>query len=204
MVKSVLLATRNQGKIKEIESIFSGLDHNNLPKLLNLDDIPAVPPDFDVVEDGKTYEDNAVKKAIEYGRLAGMLTLADDSGLEVEALSGRPGVYSARYGTRDSKTKCLQLLNELKDVPLAERRARFVCVIAIYNPISEEVKVCRGIYPGRIITEIRGNNGFGFDPIFLNEDLGLTNAEMSINQKNKVSHRRKALEQCYKILQSYR
>lgn len=204
MNKTILLATRNKDKLAEARSIFQDLDKGNSFKLLYLEDVPQVSIDFDVVEDGSTYEDNAVKKAVSYGDLAGIMTLADDSGLEVEALSGRPGIYSARYGPRDKKAKCRKLLAELEDVPEEKRGAKYVCVIALYNPTTGRLETFRGEYKGKIISEMRGEGGFGFDPIFMDNSLKITVAEMTNEQKNKLSHRRRALEKCFVKLSDYK
>ena len=204
MSKTILFATRNKDKLREIKWIFRDLDRDNSFKILSLDDIPQILPDFDVEEDGQTYEDNAAKKAKGYGKLAGILTLADDSGLEVKALSGRPGIYSARYGPRDQQAKCEKLLVELENTPEDNRQAKYICVIALYNPAKGKLEFFRGEHKGKIISEMRGDNGFGFDPIFLDESLGITVAEMADEQKNRLSHRRKALEKCFKKLPVYK
>lgn len=200
MKTKILIATRNKNKFREIESIFHDLDKNKRFELISLNDVNKIPFDFEVIEDGNTYEENAVKKAVEYGNLADSLTLADDSGLEVDALSGRPGIYSARYGSQEKSEKCKKLLGELENVSDENRKARYVCVMALYNPADNKVEICRGEYPGKIITDMRGNAGFGFDPIFLDENLNMTLAEMDDKKKNKLSHRRRALEKCFNKL----
>jgi len=141
-----------------------------------------------------------VLKATTFGKKAGLLTLAEDTGLEVDALGGRPGVYTARYAPGTDEDRYRKLLNELKDVPEEKRTARFRTVVAIYNPKDDTTKICEGIYEGRIAVELKGSNGFGYDPIFYNVELGKTNAEMTREEKNKVSHRGKALRKAKDIL----
>ena len=192
----LLIATRNGGKFPEIISKLKGL---NL-QFLNLNDISDLPPDFEVEEPAMTFEGNAIIKAMTLGKKTGLVTLADDSGLEVDALGGRPGVYSARYAPGTDKDRYKKLLNELKDAPDDKLGAQFRCVIAIYNPANEKIRTCEGIYRGRLIREPRGNNGFGYDPIFYNDNSGKTNAEMTMEEKNRLSHRGLALEKAREIL----
>ncbi len=200
MKTKILIATRNKNKFREIELIFRDLDRNEMFELISLEDVIEIPFNFEVIEDGNSYEENAVKKAVEYGSLASVLTLADDSGLEVDALSDRPGIYSARYGSQEKSEKCKKLLGELDNVLDENRKAKYVCVMALYNPADSKVEICRGEYSGKITTNMRGNTGFGFDPIFLDENLKMTLAEMDDNKKNKLSHRRRALEKCFNKL----
>ncbi len=160
-------------------------------KFLSLDDMPD---SADVREDGATFEENALKKARTMAKTFGIPTLADDSGLCVDGLGGRPGVFSARYGGQDAsdEQKCLHLLEEMVAVPDDRRTARFVCVLALAWHDGEE-KVFTGICEGRIIHELRGSRGFGYDPVFFYEETSCTFAEMSLAAKNRVSHRGKAL-----------
>ncbi len=194
----IVLATRNKHKIEEIRRITS-----NLPIiLLSLDDFPACP---EVVEDQDTFEGNAVKKAVEVFRCTGKPALADDSGLEVDALNGGPGVYSSRYagGTGpgcDAKNN-EKLLAELAGVPDALRRARFVCCMALALP-GESVKTFFGYAPGRISREPKGTNGFGYDPVFIPEGRSRTFAEMPGEDKNRLSHRGQALEKTREFVAS--
>lgn len=184
---TIVIATRNRGKIREIKDLVADLP----VRFLSLDEAPAAP---DIVEDGATFEENALKKARETVSAIGLPAMADDSGLCVDALGGRPGVHSARYageGASD-EDKCATLLLELKDVPAEERGARFVCVLALVYPEGTE-RVFIGECPGRITDHPRGSEGFGYDPIFLYEESGLTFAEMSSEDKNRVSHRGAAL-----------
>lgn len=183
----ILIATGNQGKVKEIKDLVKGIPI----EFLSLADVPDVP---EVEEDGTTFEENALKKARTIARFTGMATLADDSGLCVDALEGRPGVLSARYGGENSSDaeKCALILDEMREVPDDRRGARFVCVIALVYPTSDE-KVFQGVCEGRITREPIGSAGFGYDPIFFFPEAGRTFAQMDRTAKNRVSHRGKAL-----------
>ncbi|MDO8504888.1 MAG: RdgB/HAM1 family non-canonical purine NTP pyrophosphatase [Candidatus Liptonbacteria bacterium] len=197
MNKKLLLATRNKGKFPEIVS-----ELKNIPfDFLNLNDVASLPPEYEVEESAVTFEGNAIIKAMTLGKKTGLLTLADDSGLEVDALGGRPGVYSARYAPGSDEDRYRKLLGELENVPDDKLGAQFHCSAAIYDPATDKVRTCEGIYRGRIIREPRGANGFGFDPIFWNEQLEKTNAEMSLEEKNSVSHRGMALAKAREILE---
>ncbi|KKQ77426.1 MAG: Non-canonical purine NTP pyrophosphatase [Parcubacteria group bacterium GW2011_GWA1_38_7] len=195
-MKKILIATKSKGKFPEIVTELVDLPF----EFMNLNDIPNFPKGFEVEEPAATFEGNAIIKAMTLGKKTGLLTLAEDAGLEVDALGGRPGVYSARYGPGTDKDRYIKLLGELRHVPGEKRTAHFVAVIAIYDPESNKVRTCRGEYDGKIITEPRGINGFGYDPIFYNIELHKTNAEMSIQEKNQVSHRGKALQKAREIL----
>jgi len=185
--EQILIATTNQGKVKEIRDLVK-----DLPVLfLSLSDVAEAP---DVVEDGLTFEENALKKARVLSAASRLVTLADDSGLCIDALDGRPGVQSARYageGATDAE-KCARILDEMEHVPEDNRTARFICVIALVTPDGEE-ETFRGSCEGRITREPRGTAGFGFDPIFFYEEAGCTFAEMDRQSKNRVSHRGRAL-----------
>ncbi len=186
----IVLATRNKKKIEEIRRITVDLPVT----ILSLDDFPACP---ETVEDKETFEGNAIKKAVEVCAYTGKLSLADDSGLEVEALGGAPGVYSARYaggsgGGNDVKNY-EKLLNELKTVPEEQRRARFVCCMALAFP-DGQVRTFFGYAKGRIGMKPKGNTGFGYDPVFLPQGFMKTFAEMTGEEKDKLSHRGKAIE----------
>jgi len=182
----LLVATRNRHKLDEIRQIFA------LPgmTLLAADEVPGLPED--VVEDAETFEGNALKKARELCRASGLWTLADDSGLEVTALNNAPGVYSARYAGEPCSYPAnnAKLLRELAGI--ADRRARFRCVIALCAPDGREWTV-DGSCPGRIICETRGANGFGYDPLFVPDGFEQTFAELSGEVKNRISHRGNAL-----------
>lgn len=182
-----MLATRNRHKVSEIRAILQGL---NLT-IRTLDDFPTVP---EVVEDGTTCRENAVKKAWVMARETDKLTLADDTGLEVEALGGRPGVYSSRFaGERATfSDNRLKLLQELKGVPALKRKALFRCIIALASP-TLVLAVEEGVLSGRIAVQERGQAGFGYDPIFMVTRRGKTLAEMTPEEKNRISHRARAL-----------
>jgi XTP/dITP diphosphohydrolase len=187
----LVLATRNKKKIEEIKRITAGLPIT----ILSLDDYPQCP---EVEEDRDTFEGNAVKKAVEVCRCTGKFALADDSGLEVDALGGAPGVYSARYaggtGSTTSDIKNYEkLIVELKNVSNEKRGARFVCCMALAFP-DGTIKTFLGYAKGRIGWGPQGKTGFGYDPIFIPEGKKMTFAEMTGEEKDKLSHRAKALE----------
>lgn len=194
--KRILIATANAGKVNEIRALLRDLD----VALLSLSDVVDPPA---VVEDGATFEENALKKAQALARASGLVALADDSGLSVDALDGRPGVHSARYAgpAATDAQKCALLLEELRSIPDDLRSARFVCVIALVTPIGDEY-LFRGECEGRIIHELRGSQGFGYDPVFLYREADTTFAEMDRESKNRVSHRGRALGQFVQFLKS--
>ena len=185
MAKDLTVATRNKGKVREIKHVLKPLKL----KILSLLDLPTL---HDIKETGKTFEKNAVKKARSIAAKLKVLVLADDSGLEVRALNGRPGVRSARYAGPNPTTNklCRKLLKEMKREK--DRRAKFVCVIAIADP--KKVRTIKGVCRGKIILEMKGDQGFGYDPIFVPEGFNKTFAQMPLNTKNKISHRGKALQ----------
>lgn len=191
----LILATRNDGKLKELQSMFFGLAIE-LTSLLDYPDIS------EIVEDGVTFFDNARKKARAVRDTAGLFSLADDSGLVVRALGGRPGVTSARYAGRqgDYAANNKKLLEEMKNVPDGERDAEFVCSMVLAAPDGREWDV-EGRCEGMIIREPRGGRGgFGYDPLFLIPDKGKTMAELSLEEKNEISHRGRAFREMRKIL----
>ncbi len=190
----ILIATTNQGKVEEIRNLVKGLP----AVFLSLSEVPGVP---EVVEDGATFEENALKKARVIAYSTGIVTLADDSGLCVDALDGRPGVHSARYAGESAtdEEKYMRLLDEMEDVPELERSARFVCALALVDPHGEQM-LFRGVCEGRITREPRGSSGFGYDPIFFFEEAGCTFAEMDQEAKNRVSHRGRALREFAEFL----
>lgn len=195
MSTGLLLATRNNKKKIELQEILADLNI----RIFNLEDISAIP---EVEEDGQTFEENAIKKAIVTAKLSGFITLADDSGLEVDALGGRPGVYSARFAgnkanDRENNDK---LLNLLKQVELAARTARFTCVIAIATP-QGSVQTVRASCEGIIGFELHGRGGFGYDPLFIPNGFNKTFAELSAQEKHTISHRGKALKESRPILE---
>jgi len=191
----ILIATRNPGKVQEIGDLVK-----DLPIVFfSLSDVADAP---DVVEDGRTFEENALKKARTLAAATGMVTLADDSGLCIDALDGRPGVQSARYAGKDASDaeKCIRILQEMENVPDHARTARFVCAMAFVTPEGEE-KMFRGSCEGKITREPRGTGGFGYDPIFYFEEAGCTFAEMDRQSKNRVSHRGRALRAFARFLE---
>ena len=193
----LFLATRNEGKIREIRELLQGCKIS----LASLRDYPDAPG---VVENGEAYRDNALKKARFFAKWTGKLTLADDSGLEVDYLKGRPGVFSARYAGDggDDRENNRRLLRELKGIPPQKRGAVFRCVMALVAPWGDE-EVVEGECRGRIGLEERGKRGFGYDPIFVIPRYGKTVAELTIAEKNRLSHRGKALRKLKKILKRY-
>lgn len=186
-MKKVIFATGNEGKMKEIREILGDLDI----ELLSLKDAGI---HADIVEDGKTFEENAQIKAEAICDLTGEIVLADDSGLEIDHLNKEPGIYSARYMGEDTSyhIKNSSLIERLNGVPDEKRTARFVCAVAAAFP-DGRVKTVRGTMEGRIGYEEKGENGFGYDPIFYLPEYGCTSAELSMEEKNKISHRGKAL-----------
>jgi len=196
MPLKVVIATRNRKKVEEISRMLEGV----AIELLSLEDFPGCP---DVIEDADTFEGNAVKKAAEVARFTGKPSVADDSGLEVYALGGAPGVLSARYtGTgADDKKNLEKLLAQLEGAEQNGREARFVCVIALAFP-DGRVETFKGVAEGRIGTEARGLSGFGYDPIFYPKGHQTTFAEMSADEKDALSHRGMALKKLRSYLSS--
>ena len=200
----LLLATRNRGKVREFRALLAGIAGL---EVVTLDDVPALP---EVIEDGATFEHNARKKAIEIARASGLLVLADDSGLEVDALGGRPGVHSARYagkGASDADNN-QKLVRELAQSGVApERRsARYRVVLALAEPegpLAAAPHLEHGVCEGRIQLDSRGANGFGYDPYFVPAGHDCTMAELSPEQKNRISHRAQALAKMRGFLAAY-
>ena len=191
----LVLATRNEGKVREIGELLK--DQKGV-ELLSLRSYPDAP---DVVEDGRTYEENAIKKASILAEYTGHLTIADDSGLAVDALDGAPGVHSARYAGENAsdEDRIVKLLDALRDVPDDRRSGRFVCAVAIAEPL-DQAQIVRGVCEGRIIRTPRGTAGFGYDPIFVPMGYDKTFAELGDEIKNQISHRAKALDKARKLL----
>jgi XTP/dITP diphosphohydrolase len=190
----LLIATNNIGKLREYSLLLSGLS-------LDLITLKNAGIEAEVKESGSTMEENAVTKAVEYAWLSGLTTLADDSGLEVAALGGEPGVHSRRYAGEDASDvqRNEYLLQKLSHVPPGRRNARFRCIIAIVTP-GGLVKTCEGICDGEIAFEPEGENGFGYDPIFYLPDLGRSMAQLSLEEKNRISHRAKAAQKARNLL----
>lgn len=186
-MKKIIFATGNQDKMREIREILSDLD----AEILSLKDAGI---QADIVEDGTTFEENAEIKARAISEMTGEIVLADDSGLEIDYLNKEPGIYSARYMGEDTsyRIKNKNLIDRLEGVPDEQRTARFVCAIAAAFP-DGTMKTVRGVMEGRIGYEERGENGFGYDPIFFLPEYGMSSAEISREEKNRISHRGKAL-----------
>ena len=183
----LLIATNNTGKQKEIHALLQDLK-------LDLVTPEEIHLNLDVKEDGKTYKENAAKKAVSFAQASGLVSLADDTGLEVEALGGAPGLYSARYAPQPDATDAdrrAHLLAQLQSHP-QPWIALFRCIVAIATP-DGDLKFAEGICPGEIIAIERGVHGFGYDPIFFIHSIGSTMAELSMPDKNRISHRAKAV-----------
>ncbi len=196
-MNKVLLATRNLKKLVELQRILDGALGAHRIALLGLDDVEEYP---ELPETGLTFGENALIKAREGCRRAGLPTIADDSGLAVDALGGMPGVFSARWaGRRGSDQANLQLvLDQVADVPDEQRGAAFVCTVALVLPSGKEHLV-DGRQSGRLLRAPRGEGGFGYDPIFLGDGQERTNAELTPQEKDAVSHRGKALRELAKL-----
>lgn len=196
VMPKLLLATGNSHKVREFLSLLRGVSFQlTTPAWEGLN--------VTVTEVGVSMEENARLKATTYGTRSGLLTLADDSGLEVEALGGGPGILSARCAGENAsdEEKIEYLLTQLKGIPDGRRTACFCCVIAIATP-QGKVRLCRGECQGFILTEPRGSYGFGYDPVFYLPELDKTMAELTLKEKNKVSHRGKAAQRARRILES--
>ncbi|MBM3183121.1 MAG: XTP/dITP diphosphatase [Chloroflexi bacterium] len=194
-MRKLLLATTNEGKTRELCQLLNGVPFELVtPKQLGIN--------IDIAEDMASYQENASIKAEAYAQASGLVSLADDSGLEVDALNGEPGIRSARYAgdKANDKDRIEYLLSRLEGVPPEKRRARFVCIIAIAVP-GEKTIICQGNCHGSITTEPRGENGFGYDPVFYLAELGKTMAELSPEQKGQVSHRGQAARKARHILE---
>ena len=192
----LLVATRNPGKMVELRELLDGIPF----QLTSLDDEGVAD---EVEETGATFEENARLKASVYASMTGLLTLADDSGLEVDALDGEPGVHSARYGGSglSDEDRVELLLKNMKDVPWEKRAGRFRCIISILSP-SRDLGMVTGVVEGIIQYEPKGDNGFGYDPVFYLPHLGKTTAELSLEEKNLLSHRGQAARKAAGLLKS--
>ena len=192
----VIIATKNPGKAKEFEYIFAprGISVRTLL------DFPEIP---DIEETGTSFEENAILKAEAVSRVLNKMVLADDSGLMVDALEGRPGIFSARYAgeSKNDEDNIDKVLSELTDVPEEQRTARFYCALAVAVPNHETLTVA-GTCEGRILKERRGTHGFGYDPVFYVPEKGRTMAELTSYEKNKISHRANALKKLDVVLDS--
>jgi XTP/dITP diphosphohydrolase len=196
-MRVLLLATTNLHKIDEYKAIFSSIPF----QLLSLRDVQIA---TDVEETGNTFAANAELKALTYAKISGLLSLADDSGLEIDALDGAPGIYSARFAGKHAsyEERFRLILEQLKDIPEEHRTARFRCAITIAEP-SGYYQTVEGIIEGIIADSPRGVNGFGYDPIFLVPELGMTTAELSPEQKNGISHRGRAAQLATTLLSNW-
>ena len=196
-MKKLVIATTNKKKKRELKALFKGLNI----KLLSPDDFKNIPK---IKEDGGTFKENAAKKAVITSKFTNELTMADDSGLEVDALGGRPGVFSARFSGRgaDDLKNNKKLLRMLGHVPSCSRKAAFKCVIAIAKN-GVLLKIVEGKCRGQIGFEMRGESGFGYDPLFIFRELGKTFAELDLKIKNQISHRARALGKAKKFIACY-
>lgn len=194
IMKKIIFATTNKNKVREVNMIMEGFD-------VELCTMEEAGVKVDIVEDGTTFEENAVIKAKTVMEATGEIAIADDSGLEVDYLDGAPGIYSARFLGEDTSydVKNNYIIDKLKDAKGKERSARFVCAIAVAFP-DGEVITCRGTIEGLIGYEQKGTNGFGYDPIVYVPEYEMTTGEMAPELKNSISHRGKALEQMKEIL----
>lgn len=196
LIKELVLATRNPHKGVELAALLGDLGIT----IRTLADFPDAP---DVAEDGETCRANAVKKAVEIARHTGLPTVSDDTGLMVDALGGRPGVYAARYAGEHAtyEDNCCKLLQELAGVPVERRRARFVTVAAIATPAGR-VEVVEGVLDGVIAESPVGAGGFGYDPVFVVPELGKTLAQLTPEEKNRISHRARAFAKAREIIRA--
>ena len=193
----LLVATTNPGKIKEITELLK----STYVKISNLSDFPELQL-INVEEIYETYEENALLKARTIGRLSGLITLADDSGLSVDALKGKPGVHSKRYGKEDAD-RIAKLLTELSQITQDNRQAHFICSMVIFDPSSEKYHTAVGRVDGFITTKPAGTNGFGYDPVFFCPEINKTFGEATEEEKNQVSHRSKALVGLAQIIRKH-
>lgn len=192
----IILATQNQGKLRELQELL-------VDKTIDVLSLKDIPDWEDVEENGVTFADNAALKARAAARKTGLIALADDSGLEVDALNGAPGVYSARYDgePKDDERNNDKLLQQLESTSDDKRTARFRCALVVVTPEGEEF-LTEGAVEGQIIRERRGQDGFGYDPIFYVPEYARTMAELTLTEKNKLSHRAQAFRKVIPILQA--
>ena len=193
----ILLATANKGKVSELEELLAGKG----VRVLSLADYPEFP---EIEETGTTFIENALIKARKAVEITGLISLADDSGLEVDALSSEPGVYSARYAgePKSDERNIDKLLEKLSGVPESQRSARFRCCLAVAVPGGQEF-LTEGSVEGRILSARKGSGGFGYDPVFYLPDLDKTMAELSMEEKNQLSHRAMAFRKALPIIESF-
>jgi XTP/dITP diphosphohydrolase len=196
-MEKLIVATKNKGKISEIKKVLQGMPF----EVLSMGDIGIT---TDVVEDGKTFEENSLKKADEICNICKAVVIADDSGIEVDYLDGAPGIYSARFGGPEATDgdRNEKLLHMLREVPFEKRTARFVCAIAVAFPDGRSF-VVRDSCEGFVDFKCKGANGFGYDPLFYVQEYDKTMAELSMEIKNKISHRAKALKKMAVEIKNY-
>ena len=194
-MRELLIATGNAGKLHEILDALGAVPFT----VVSLSDENERVRSY-VEETGETFEENAILKARTYGARSGKLTLAEDSGLEVEALDGRPGILTARYARGTDEDRYRKLLGEMRDIPDDKRAAQFKAAVAIYDPEDGRVRTCEGLFVGHITKQPQGSGGFGYDPVFYSEELKKSAAEMTVAEKNTVSHRGRAIQKAREIL----
>ena len=197
-MKDLLIATKNQGKVAEFGRLLTGVP-------ATLRDLTFFGITDEVEETGVTFEENAAIKASAYARIAGLSTLADDSGLLIDQLNGAPGVRSARYAGEDAKDedRVEKILQDMRGIPDARRTARFVCITTLASEDGEILYSTEGICEGVIATAAKGRNGFGYDPIFVPDGYRLTFAELTPDVKDKISHRARAVEKIIPFLHGF-
>lgn len=188
-MRRLVLASRNKGKIQELQQLLAGTP----VEVVGLESYPDIP---EIEETGTTFLENAIIKAKTVAKYTGELSLADDSGLEVDCLGGEPGVYSARYGGpgKNDRERYEYLIQKMKGVSSVNRQARFHCTVVLYDPRAERAEAADGIVEGVIVDEPRGSHGFGYDPIFYLPELRKTMAELLETEKNRFSHRARAMQ----------
>ncbi|WP_368650759.1 XTP/dITP diphosphatase [Bacillus inaquosorum] len=196
IMKEAIIATHNPGKVKEFKEILE-------PKGYDVKSLAEIGFTEEIEETGHTFEENAILKAEAVAKAVNKMVIADDSGLSIDNLGGRPGVYSARYAgeQRDDQANIDKVLSELKGIEKEQRTARFRCALAVSIP-GEETKTVEGHVEGYIADEPRGEYGFGYDPIFIVKDKDKTMAELTSDEKNKISHRADALKKLAKLLEA--
>ena len=192
-----VIATRNTGKMNEMRKML----FNTSFSAFSLDEVSVLE---EVEETGTSFEENAMLKAKTYGKLSGKLTIADDSGIEVDALGGAPGIYSARYGGdgKDDQDRNKLLLENVEGIPEHQLTARFRCVVALWNPIDNTIVTFDGKIEGKITRNVRGENGFGYDPLFFFPEKNKTLAELTLIEKERVSHRGEAMRKALAYMET--
>ncbi len=197
MKRELVISTRNQKKFKEIKRLFKG----SCAKVLSLKNFSNIPK---IIEDRKTFRENAVKKALSVSRLTNRLVLADDSGLEVKALRGKPGVHSSRYAglQKNDRLNNQKLLRMLRDRPSSKRTAQFKCAVAVADR-DRLIKVVEEACKGRIGFKMRGSSGFGYDPVFIPRGYNKTFAQLGPRIKDRLSHRAKALKKARRLIEAH-